>query len=280
MIAAPPLPDSADVDPVVQEAFLWACQAELAAVKPGNVHVHAPGHRMTVADFETSARVAAPHIARRGATVGRRIRDAMTATVAAVGTNTNLGILLLAAPLAAAFERGGPLRASLSDVLAGLTVEDAVDAFAAIRLASPGGLGSASRHDVAAPPEVDLRAAMAEAAERDRIARQYVTVFEDVFEIGLPALGAARTRRLADEQATVATYLALAAAFPDTHVQRKFGAAVASRIQEEFAGFAAGGAASDHEALLAFDTSLKARGINPGTSADLTVATLMVMRLC
>ena len=73
-------------------------------------------------------------------------------------------------------------------------MSDAEDVFSAIAAANPGGLGRAPRHDVNAPAAVSLREAMAEAAERDRIARQYVTAYDDVFSLGLPALETARQR--------------------------------------------------------------------------------------
>ncbi len=86
----------------IAAAFIDACVEELRAPKPGNVHIHAEGHRMTVADFVRSAEVSAPLLCRVGAPLGRRILDAAVATREAVGQNTNLGILLLCGPLAMA----------------------------------------------------------------------------------------------------------------------------------------------------------------------------------
>ena len=104
----------------IAEAYIAACLLELDALKPGNVHRHAEGHGMTVADFERSAEVSAPALARTGASVGSRVLEAVEATRAAVGQNTNLGIVLLAAPLAAAAERREPdLRVALARVLGG-----------------------------------------------------------------------------------------------------------------------------------------------------------------
>jgi len=174
-------------------AYRASCLAELDALKPGNVHAYAAGHRMAVADFVTSAEVSTPHLARAGARVGERIRGGMAATLAAVGQNTNLGILLLCAPIARAAEAGGDLETALAQVLDTLDGADAADVYAAIRQANPGGLGTAARHDVTATgPVPALRDAMAEAAARDAIARAYGTGFFDVFTIGLPALAAAR----------------------------------------------------------------------------------------
>ncbi len=277
----------AEIEARVAADFLAACRAELRALKPGNVHDHAPGHRMTVADFEASAAVAAPAIARHGAPVGERVREAVAATMVAVGQNTNLGILLLSAPLAAAFEAcgGAPagaveLRAALGRVLGETTRADAAAVYEAIRLANPGGLGSAADEDVSGAPTVTLTEAMGLAADRDRIARQYATTFEDIFSTGLPVVFGAMVSQVEPAFATQDVYFAFAAGFSDTHVTRKHGVSVAAALQRKFAEQRVFSAARDQDALLVFDRELKELGLNPGTSADLTVATEFAARLC
>ena len=232
---------------------------------------------MTVEDFVASADAAAPHLAEAGLAVGDRVLRAVEATRQVCGHNTNLGILLLCAPLAAAAGAGGSLRPSLAMILSRLDRRDAARAYRAIRLASPGGLGRSDRHDVADEPTVTLLEAMHEAAGRDRIAMQYVGGFADVFDIGAARLAACRRAGWADHWAVSAAFLALLAAFPDSHVVRKHGGAVAEWVRSE--GETVDRlirAAADPEALqdllLSLDRKLKERGINPGTSADLTVA--------
>ncbi|WCS25801.1 triphosphoribosyl-dephospho-CoA synthase [Methylobacterium sp. NMS14P] len=249
-----------------------ACLAELDALKPGNVHAYAPGHRMVLGDFVTSADVSAPPLARPGAGVGARVRDGVAATMAAVGQNTNLGILLLCAPLAVAAEENRTVAAVL-DTLNGA---DSEAVFAGIRRASPGGLGEAARHDVADAAPGSLRDAMAEAADRDRIAHAYVTGFADVPAIGLAALREARAAGLDPTWCTTAIHLAYLRAVPDSHIARKHGAVAAEGVRREADAALAriDLAARPVDALLALDASLKARAINPGTSADFTVATL------
>jgi triphosphoribosyl-dephospho-CoA synthase len=249
-----------------------ACLAELDALKPGNVHAFAAGHRMVVADFITSADVSAPALAQAGAGIGARIRDGVAATMAAVGQNTNLGILLLCAPLAAAAERGQSVSASLCS----LERADSEAVFAAIRLANPGGLGRAGKHDVAASAPTSLLEAMAEAAGRDRIARAYIDGFADVAAIGLPALSAARDRGLDPSWCASAIHLAYLRSVPDSHIARKAGAETAEAVRREAEAALTGLdlTAKPVAPLLALDASLKARGLNPGTSADFTVATL------
>jgi triphosphoribosyl-dephospho-CoA synthase len=276
----------------IAQAYLDACLAELHALKPGNVHVHAAGHGMTVADFEASARASAPAIAMRGASVGARIHEAIARTNAAVGCNTNLGIVLLCAPLAAAAEicearddaRDASsaleaLRASLRGVLAALTIEDAAQTFAAIRLASPAGLGEAPEHDVRSRPTVTLREAMEAAAARDRIAAQYANGYADVFDVGVATLARMTARGVEPHWAATAAYLAFLSRFPDSHVARKYGSARAEAVRASAEPFASAFAAAEEpavhrDALLALDRSLKNEGVNPGTSADLTVASL------
>lgn len=257
---------------LVGTLYRAACLAELDALKPGNVHAYAAGHRMVVADFVASADVSAPALAQDGAGVGTRIHEGVAATIAAVGQNTNLGILLLCAPLAAAAERGQPV----ASVLHSLDRSDSEGVFTAIRLANPGGLGRAGRHDVAAAAPESLLDAMAEAADRDRIARAYVTDFADVPAIGLPALAAARAQGLDPSWCTTAIHLAYLRSVPDSHVARKHGTAAAESLRQEAEAALAGLDLADRpaETLLALDASLKARGLNPGTSADFTVATL------
>ncbi|WP_454916477.1 triphosphoribosyl-dephospho-CoA synthase [Xanthobacter sediminis] len=261
--------------------FLAACRAELQALKPGNVHVFAPGHGMETRHFEQAAEAAAAVIAAPGIGVGARILQAVEAALAVAGCNTNLGIVLLSAPLIAAALAPHPegLRAALARVLDHLTVADAEAAFRAIAAANPGGLGSSDTADVHAPARIDLKAAMGLAAGHDRIARQYVTGFKDVFDIGMPALSADPCTPRGVE----AAYLALLCAFPDSHIARKFGAETAEGVRDEAEGVRSTVArAADterHTILAQFDASLKARGLNPGTTADLTVASILAALL-
>jgi triphosphoribosyl-dephospho-CoA synthase len=240
---------------------------------------------MTAAEFVRSAEAAAAPLAMPGARVGTRILGAVEATLTAVGTNTNLGIILLCAPLAMAAEgRAADLRAALAQVLESLDIQDAEVAFRAIARAAPAGLGRVDRHDVAEVATVTLKAAMADASARDRIAHQYVSDFEDVFERGEPVLEAALARAAEPKWATLAVYLEFLSAFPDSHIARKHGIATAEDICRTASRYHQRMRSAENPAalltdLLAWDALLKERGVNPGTSADLTVATLFAHRL-
>jgi len=269
----------------IEAAFRWACLTELYAPKPGNVHAFADGHRMTVDEFVRSADAAAAPLSAQGARVGLRIHRAVMATFAAVGTNTNLGIILLCAPLAAAAERDATnLRNALHQVLQDLNVDDADLAFRSIVRAAPAGLGHSAQHDVFNPATVSLLQAMSEAANRDMVARQYATDFADIFDHGLPLFESVSRRRGEAKWATLATFLGFLSAFPDSHIARKFGAETARCVQDAALKFARMLQAAEPPdqvlpALLTWDAALKEKAINPGTSADLTVATLFAHRL-
>jgi triphosphoribosyl-dephospho-CoA synthase len=272
----------------VRAAFLAACALDVVTPKPGNVSVQSPGHRMSAAQFLASADAAADALLARGAPVGQRILGAVTRTRDAVGCNTNLGIVLLIAPLAAALECTGRTlsaqswREAASRVLASLDVDDARLAYRAIALANPGGLGDAPEQSVHAPPTVGLRDAMQLASERDSIARQYANGFHDIFETGLAAYCEAPAN--APEVAMLNVFLAFLSGWPDSHIVRKHGMALAQSVtlaaREQRAQWRKtplqSQSAPTSAQLDAWDAELKARAINPGTSADLAVATLFV----
>lgn len=270
----------------VSQAFLDACLAELDALKPGNVHRQGDGHNMTVADFVLSAEAAAPPMGRQALSVGKRIRLASEAARRAVKQNTNLGIILLCAPLAGAAlgTDKGNLESRLQKTLRGLSIDDAREAYRAIRETAPGGLADVPKHDVRSEPEVTLLEAMRAAETRDRIAWNYTHDFADIFKLGLKWLIHAEERWDSLPWAAARVYLGFLAHVPDTLIERKFGERAAARVREEARPIESGlteSLAPEAMAapLKAFDRSLKERGLNPGTSADLTVATLFAAGL-
>ncbi len=272
---------------IVAQAVRWACVTEVRALKPGNVSVYSDGHGMIARDFFRSAEAIVPHLAKQDLNIGARILSAVQATQDVVSCNTNLGIILLCAPLVYAAQRafgGISLRRALQFSLAGLDVTDADNAYQAIRLASPGGLGDSERFDVDEKPRVSLLDAMIEAKKRDRIASQYANGYQDIFEIGVPQIRQALVRWQSEEWAAVACYLALLSRFPDTHIARKFGLETAKKVSKEAIYLETALARSTRPenllaSLLEWDGQLKERQLNPGTTADLTVASLLAVRL-
>src|SRR5881394_3344538 len=148
----------------VAAAAQLACLLEASAPKPGNVSPFASFRDATYEDLLASAAAIGPALAAAGERpLGATIYAAVEATTRWTRSNTNLGLVLLLAPLARAALRPGsaPLRTKLAATLAETTVADARDAYAAIRLAAPGGLGRAPEQDVAGTPTATLRDVMA-----------------------------------------------------------------------------------------------------------------------
>ena len=259
-----------------------ACLLEVSAAKPGNI---TPAHDFadtTYADMVRSALALGPVFTRPRAlreSVGELIADAVQATGRVAGANTNLGIVLLFAPLArAAVTQGAgePLRSATERTLEQLTVDDAAAAFTAIARASPGGLGEAPEHDVRAPARVSLREAMAAAAHRDNIAAEYATGYAIVFDTGLPLIDDALRAGLPTLEAIVSLHLGLLASHPDTLIARKAGADAALAVSA--------GAREVREGIRSledFDASLRGaeNRLNPGTTADLVAGTLLAALL-
>jgi triphosphoribosyl-dephospho-CoA synthase len=274
---------------MMQTLFKQACLEELQAIKPGNVHAFADGHDMTVHDFAKSAEAASEAIATQNLTLGGRIFNAVEATQNAVHCNTNLGIILLCAPLIHAYRWSAcePIPISLSEhvksVLESTTNADSELCFKAITLANPAGLGKRALHDVHKPANCTLLEAMHSAAETDLIARQYSNNFADIFEFGVPNHALALSRWERPAWATTYVYLSFLANYLDSHIVRKYGLAIAKTVQSEAKQHLAVFAELENPKnylgeLLRWDADLKARGINPGTSADLTVASLFAVK--
>ncbi|QDT55237.1 triphosphoribosyl-dephospho-CoA synthase [Caulifigura coniformis] len=255
-----------------------ACQAEVLARKPGNVHPEASFNDLDADDFLRAADAVAPRLAEAAELgVGKAVYESVRATRQSVATNANLGICLLLAPCAAAVGQGDALRPALARRLEALSVDDARWAYRAIRLAMPGGLGTAEQQDVSDEPTVTLLEAMRLAADRDDVARQFVTGFEDVFETGLSALRDFRAAGI--ERAIIGAHLRLMAARPDTLILRKCGPGIATESAQRAAAVLEAGWPDRGDADLAgLDHWLRADGHrrNPGTTADLIAATIFV----
>jgi triphosphoribosyl-dephospho-CoA synthase len=269
----------------VSGAAQLACVLEVSAEKPGNI---TPTHDFDDTSYEDMLRsgiALGAELERAGErSVGETVLAAVRASRDAAGANTNLGIALLLAPLARAALGEGQLRERLGEVLRALTVEDARDAYAAIRLAGPGGLDEPVEHDVRDEPDVTLREAMAAAAQRDTIASEYVTDHAVTFELGLPALADGLADGLRARDAIVEVALQLLAEVPDTLIARKRGTEAAGRVAAGARDvLRAGGVRSSggRTALAEFDASLRRDGnaLNPGTTADLVTAVLFVALL-
>ncbi|MCA9240738.1 MAG: triphosphoribosyl-dephospho-CoA synthase [Planctomycetales bacterium] len=269
----------ASVGPCVTLACLW----EATAAKPGNVHRGADFEDMTHGDFVTAAAAIGPvfdSAAERP--LGELVLHAVQVMRQAVGVNTHLGTILLIAPLAkAAAQDKAPLADVATELVRQSTVADAELVYEAIRLASPGGMGRVDEADVTTSPQITLLDAMALAADRDLVARQYVSGFQEVREIaGVIQNGAKWGGPLND--AIVHAHVWQMARQPDSLIARKCGAGAAERSSAYAAQALAArqvGQAEYNAAVADLDFWLRCDGHrrNPGTTADLVGAALFLL---
>lgn len=268
-----------------------ACLLEATIPKPGNVHRGADFEDLTFTDFVAAGVAIGPAMQRasEGAPLGATVLDAIRATRAVSGTNVNLGIVLLCAPIACAVKSNEAvqgsgaaprrLRDGVRGVLSSLTPADCAAVYEAIALAMPGGMGKVEEGDVAGPPPSDLLHAMGLAAERDTIARQYVTGFAELFDFVVAELRAGLARGWSLHDSVIRTHLRTMQAIPDTLIARKCGAALAGDVAVNAGAVLNAGEPGDenyNEALADLDFYLRSDGHrrNPGTTADLIAAAL------
>ena len=282
--AKPTIEFFSDVSPnSVGACATLACLWEATAPKPGNVTRAADFNNMSYADFLTSAAVIGPCFERATTEgVGATVLAAVQATRAAVGKNTNLGTVLLLAPLATV-PVSQPLVSSVNLVLDQLTAIDTREVYNAIRLAQPAGLGHVDRADVhdISPPEIPLVEAMQLAAERDTVAKQYTIGFKQVFTTA-DRIELATHSGLPLSDAIIHAFLQLLAEQPDSLIARKCGAPQATEISTRVAAIinqAKSGSNQYQKAVAELDFYLRSDGHrrNPGTTADLIAAALFVL---
>lgn len=254
---------------------------EAAAPKVGNVHRSADFDDLTFTDFLVSAAAIGPVMENAAAGVGRTVLESVAATRRLTGTNVNLGIALLLAPLAAV-PRETPLKPGVAAILQNLTPDDSRLVYAAIRVAQPGGLGAAEKMDVRDEPPTNLLAAMAAARNRDLIAAQYVSDFSLVLDELSPALVAGRQRGWSLTDAIIHSHVELIARHGDSLIERKCGSEIGRQASAMAESVLAAGSPGDENylhTLADFDFWLRSDGHrrNPGTTADLIAAGLFAV---
>lgn len=271
-----------NIELTVGQCATLACLLEATAPKPGNVHRSADFEDLSFTDLVVSAVAIGPCMEEAAHySVGTTVLGAVRATCQLVHSNANLGVILLLAPIATV-SAGLPLRLGVKDVLSQLTADDAAKVYEAIRLARPGGLGAVATMDVAGQPPPSLLEAMADAQDRDLIARQYVNGFEQVFDCVAAWLCEGYTAGWSLTDTIVRAHVRLMADFPDSLIARKCGGDVAKQAQHRAAQTLAAGCLGDENyerALGDLDFWLRCDGHrrNPGTTADLIAAGLFVV---
>jgi triphosphoribosyl-dephospho-CoA synthase len=275
-----------------------ACIWEACAPKPGNVNRAHNFADTSLEDFLLSAVAIGPvfeNAAQAG--IGQMVWQGIVETRRWVKTNTNLGLILLLAPLVKAcaslvetVDKEAfnidleTIRLRLKDTLHSLTVEDARYTYAAIRLAQPGGIGRVAQADVADEPAITLLQAMALAQDRDAVAREYATNYVITFETGLPALKEALRQGGDFSKAIVQAFLIILKHVPDTLIARKKGLSMAIQVSRQAEDVLRMGGAftpQGQAALTELDRALRDENhtLNPGATADLTATAIFLSLL-
>ena len=272
-----------------------ACELEVHSIKAGNIHPQACFVDTDIRDFIQSAAVMqACWSAVPSASVGTWVLSAVRETRRCVGKNTNLGIVLLLAPIVKAAwilqsETPPPIdhlpfpSLPTHQVLGGLTPKDSADIYKAIGMAKPGGLGSSDRHDVSGPAPQDLLIAMQIAAVHDDVAKQYVTNFADVYTLGQQLAELCHDRfELLD--AISHLQIVRMANCIDTLIARKCGKNIAENVRAMAKKVFSSGEFNTTNYKLHWkelDTFLRSdkNRLNPGTTADLIAAAIFVCLL-
>jgi triphosphoribosyl-dephospho-CoA synthase len=260
----------------IQTACIW----EVLSRKVGNVHRYRDFADTTLVDFLLSAAACADPLSNASLPLGQRIYQAVAATRRVVRTNTNLGIILLLAPLTG-LDYSSNWESELLKVLEAADLNDTRDVYAAIRLAQPRGLGQVPQEDVREEPTQRLQQVMALAADYDLIARQYATGYDDLRHFGLPLLVEAWKHWGCVEAAVIECQLHWLATYCDSAIVRKNGLAAAQSVQQQAQEVVRLGglrSAAGRRAARQLDRSLRTpdNRLNPGTTADLLAACLFV----
>ncbi|MFP6576993.1 MAG: triphosphoribosyl-dephospho-CoA synthase [Pirellulaceae bacterium] len=267
--------------PAIGQLARQACLWEATARKPGNVHPTASFSDTNYDDFVISAQAIGPAMqAAVSQGVGTTVWQAVSATCSVVSSNTNLGLILLLAPLATV-PHNEPLRPGVERVLESLSGEDSKHIYDAIRLAQPGGIGEVDGLDIQESPPENLIAAMQEASSWDLIAKQYCQGFVDLFDLLCPWIEQGLTNGWTLPECIVHCHIQCMATFPDSLIARKCGLPVAQESQRRAQAVLDCGnptTGSYQQASSDLDQWLRADGPrrNPGTTADMTGAALFI----
>ena len=278
--------DNSRIRIILKKQIKFVCDAEIKSLKPGNVHKYSEGHGMNLKDFLKSSLIISKCLTKNNLDLGKKILISVNEIQNKIKKNTNLGIILMLSPIATIVQEEGviskeELLKKIKSLIKKQNIKNSIPIFKAISLTSPGGLGFSKKYDVNEPPNTNLYKAMEFAKKKDLIARQYCNGFEDIYKIGIPAYKKFYNKWGKVDWALTGVYLTFLKKFNDSHIVRNKGNKIATSIKKEAKKYyfflkRNKNLTKIKKKLLIFDKKLKSKKINPGTTADLTVATLLL----
>ena len=278
--------DNARIRIILKKQIKFVCDTEIKSLKPGNVHKYSEGHGMNLKDFLKSSLIISKCLTKNNLDLGKKILISVNEIQNKIKKNTNLGIILMLSPIATIVQEEGiiskeELLKKIKSLIKKQNIKNSIPIFKAISLTSPGGLGFSKKYDVNELPNTNLYKAMEFAKKKDLIARQYCNGFEDIYKIGIPAYKKFYNKWGKVDWALTGVYLTFLKKFNDSHIVRNKGNKIATSIKKEAKKYyfflkRNKNLTKIKKKLLIFDKKLKSKRINPGTTADLTVATLLL----
>ena len=270
----------------LQNAYLFACRKDIELIKPGNVNIKSPHSDTNAEDYLESSLLSSKELFKPDYSLGERILNSIKITRSKIKTNTNLGIILLCAPIihACIYFNNLTMREGIKKTLSSSTVKDTQDLCMAINISAPGGLGTREIYDTASKPTVNILEIMNHSACYDRISYQYSHNYSDIFDFIIPRLVFLNKKHNSLDISLSLMFMEILAKIPDSHISRKFDDKIAKKTSNN---------ASDllkildreyspdylADRLNNLDYEYKKKGINPGTTADLLVASLMIYKI-
>ena len=270
----------------LKSAYLFSCKKDIELIKPGNVNLLSSHKDTKAQDYLDSAILSSKELFNQNYSLGKRILESVNVTRSQVNVNTNLGIILLCAPVIQSYIDFNllDLREGIKKTLATKSIKDIHDLCAAINISSPGGLGDRDMYDTASYPNASIKEIMDYSQEYDRISYQYSHNFSDIFDFIIPKLEFLNQRYESLDTSLSLLFIEILAKIPDSHISRKFGDKIAKKTSNNAHDLLK---ILDREydpdylakALNNLDYEYKKKGINPGTTADLLVASLMIYKI-
>ena len=270
----------------LKSAYLFSCKKDIELIKPGNVNLLSSHKDTKAQDYLDSAILSSKELFNQNYSLGKRILESVNVTRSQVNVNTNLGIILLCAPVIQSYIdfNNLDLREGIKKTLSTTSIKDTHDLCAAINISSPGGLGDSDMYDTASYPNASIKQIMDYSQEYDRISYQYSHNFSDIFDFIIPKLELLNQRYESLDISLSLLFIEILAKIPDSHISRKFGDKIAKKTSNNAYDLLK---ILDREydpdylakALNNLDYEYKKKGINPGTTADLLVASLMIYKI-
>ena len=270
----------------LKSAYLFSCKKDIELIKPGNVNLLSSHKDTKAQDYLDSAILSSKELFNQNYSLGKRILESVNVTRSQVNVNTNLGIILLCAPVIQSYIdfNNLDLREGIKRTLSTTSIKDTHDLCAAINISSPGGLGDSDMYDTASYPNASIKQIMDYSQEYDRISYQYSHNFSDIFDFIIPKLEFLNQRYESLDISLSLLFIEILAKIPDSHISRKFGDKIAKKTSNNAHDLLK---ILDREydpdylakALNNLDYEYKKKGINPGTTADLLVASLMIYKI-